>query len=198
MICSWPLWESSSAPTWPTTKSPPKLARRRSTLPSFTGSPLLALGITLTGSRASSRASAARIASEIATTAAAEPVHPPVERRAPRALLHAPGDDVGRAPEEPVQPGRLHAAALVAVHQPRAAQREEGARHAGARLRDLEAGNVPAAGRERLAAPGHEALGPAESGQAADEEFRLSFAAAKAARQVEVRQRAVHRARVNA
>ncbi|MBN8488381.1 MAG: hypothetical protein J0M20_11750, partial [Burkholderiales bacterium] len=65
-------------------------------------------------------------------------------------------------------------------------------------LHDLQAGNIPAAACEGLAAPDHEALGPAEGGKAADEEFRLSFAAAKAARQVEVRQRAVHRVRVNA
>jgi hypothetical protein len=86
----------------------------------------------------------------------------------------------------------------MAVHESGAAEREKSTRDATTCFGDAEARDIPAAGGEGLTTPGHQVLSPAECGQAANKEFRLSFTAAIAAGQVEVRQWAAHRKGVKA
>jgi hypothetical protein len=112
--------------------------------------------------------------------------------------LHTPGDQVRDAANKTVEPRCLHTATFVTVYQSGPAQRDESPGHTIAGFADLKPRDILAASSQRLTAPGNELLCPAESGQAADQEFRLSFAAAKAAREVKVGQRSVHRASVNA
>jgi hypothetical protein len=90
----------------------------------------------------------------------------------------------------------LHTATLVAVHKPGTPQCEEGAGDALAGLRYVQAGDILASGSKGLSAPGYQALAPAQSRQAANQEFSLSFTTPKTAGQIEVEQQAVHRAGV--
>ena len=113
-------------------------------------------------------------------------INGPRQRVVAQRAHDASRDDVRHAEHAPCKPRRLHAAPLVRVRERRAAKCARGTEHAAYRG-ELQALDIGEAHDQCLRLAGDETLAKATRGELTHQQFRLPFAAAEAAREIDVR-----------